>query len=900
MIPLKISIKNFLSYGYPAQTIDFEPYQLMCLSGKNGHGKSALLDAITWALWGQARKISGTVKADEGLVRLGQNNMSVTLDFICNNTTYRAKREFTLSTNKSYTNVEFGILDASGTYKSLTDKTIRTTQEKIEKIIGLNFETFVNSIFLRQGQSHEFSKKSPKERKDILCSILGLEQFESIKRRILDATKIYTHEKEYLDKTNTRIIQEIEHAPSITASYQTTCDTLAIIITHEHTSNKQLELLDQEKKKLDQEYSQHQLLIAQHASLLKQVHEIKKYISQESTHWRRLHHKKITAQGYSADTLFLLEKEFYALQEQYAQRISLQAQVMHTQQALNKLTTELNTLHMRTIASIENTISGHKLNANTLAQKSTDYQEKYAQLCQQETEYAQKKAILENALKNSVAHQQKLIIEEQQYEKRKNYYHKFTTKLTSLREQVTTQNTQKHSINQQSNCPLCTQELNPLLQQTVLNHFAQQEALSHHHITRLSSILTHLKELLLEQRTRIEALKKEQHNHIAYTTQYTALLEQIALLAEQKKNTHKNIQELLTKIADTQKQLQDAITLTTTTESQYEHTTKNNPDYQKLALAISELEQKITALSFDQVHYEHIKVQYDKANIYRTEYNNLQKELHGQEHRRIAIRASIEQCKMHALELKKLAQLISNSTIQERMTHIEDLCAEHKRTLNKLSEQKNGVLQQKGRLEQQQAIIAKYQEELGINQKRLLELEQQLDNLQVLAQAVGKEGIQALLIENALPELEHDANALLSKLTENQAQIHIESLKDLKNGGIKETLIINISDAMGIRPYELFSGGEAFRIDFALRIALSQLLARRAGTSLQTLIIDEGFGSQDEEGLAHIMDALHKIQDNFSKIIIVSHLASMKDQFPTQFFVHKGPHGSTVNVIHQG
>ena len=67
MIPLQLSLKNFLSYGAHLQTIDFSPYNLICLAGKNGHGKSALLDALTWALWGQARKINGAVKADEGL-----------------------------------------------------------------------------------------------------------------------------------------------------------------------------------------------------------------------------------------------------------------------------------------------------------------------------------------------------------------------------------------------------------------------------------------------------------------------------------------------------------------------------------------------------------------------------------------------------------------------------------------------------------------------------------------------------------------------------------------------------------------------------------------------------------------------------------------------------------------
>ena len=151
-----------------------------------------------------------------------------------------------------------------------------------------------------------------------------------------------------------------------------------------------------------------------------------------------------------------------------------------------------------------------------------------------------------------------------------------------------------------------------------------------------------------------------------------------------------------------------------------------------------------------------------------------------------------------------------------------------------------------------------------------------------------------------MPEIEQEANELLAKLTDNQAQIFIESLRDLKKGGAKETLDINISDTMGIRPYEMFSGGEAFRIDFALRIALSKMLARRAGTSLQTLIIDEGFGSQDEEGLAHIMDALYRIQDDFAKVIIVSHLPAMKDQFPVNFNIEKKPSGSVINIIEQG
>jgi exonuclease SbcC len=113
MIPLKLSIKNFLSYGPTVQTIDFEPYHLICLNGKNGHGKSALLDALTWALWGQARKIAGTLKPDEQLLRLGQTQMMVSLDFLIHNKHYRIRREYSTTYGKPYSALDFAYVDSS-------------------------------------------------------------------------------------------------------------------------------------------------------------------------------------------------------------------------------------------------------------------------------------------------------------------------------------------------------------------------------------------------------------------------------------------------------------------------------------------------------------------------------------------------------------------------------------------------------------------------------------------------------------------------------------------------------------------------------------------------------------------------------------------------------------------
>ena len=166
--------------------------------------------------------------------------------------------------------------------------------------------------------------------------------------------------------------------------------------------------------------------------------------------------------------------------------------------------------------------------------------------------------------------------------------------------------------------------------------------------------------------------------------------------------------------------------------------------------------------------------------------------------------------------------------------------------------------------------------------------------LRDLAQAFGKKGIQAMLIEMAIPEIEIEANKLLARMTDNRMHIKMETQRETKKGDVMETLDINISDELGTRNYEMFSGGEAFRIDFAIRIALSKLLARRAGAPLPTLIIDEGFGTQDSTGIEKIKEAITSIQDDFEKILVITHIADFKDAFPVRIEVVKTSEGSTI------
>lgn len=175
-----------------------------------------------------------------------------------------------------------------------------------------------------------------------------------------------------------------------------------------------------------------------------------------------------------------------------------------------------------------------------------------------------------------------------------------------------------------------------------------------------------------------------------------------------------------------------------------------------------------------------------------------------------------------------------------------------------------------------------------------------------LALAFGKKGIQAMIIESAIPEIEDESNRLLDKLTEGRMKIALETQKETKTkvqtaeGKIHatvETLDIIISDEMGERPYELYSGGETFRVNFALRLAISKLLANRAGARLQFLVIDEGFGTQDAPGRARLVEVLDTIKNDFEKILVITHIEELKEEFPTRIEVSKNAGGSTFEVV---
>jgi exonuclease SbcC len=193
MIPVRVQVRNFLTYGEadgggPIE-FDFEGSRLWSISGNNGSGKSAVFDAITYALFGHHR---GGATGDGRLIRKGARQCEATFEFRADGQLYRVRRTVARRTGppagragkrqqeaKERQAARFD--PASGEWEPVpgTDSDAalgRWVQERL----GLGYDTFVTSVLLRQGESDRFITARDAERFDILRQLLGLQAYQQL------------------------------------------------------------------------------------------------------------------------------------------------------------------------------------------------------------------------------------------------------------------------------------------------------------------------------------------------------------------------------------------------------------------------------------------------------------------------------------------------------------------------------------------------------------------------------------------------------------------------------------------------------------------------------------------------------------------------------------------------
>ncbi|GGG57326.1 nuclease SbcCD subunit C [Kocuria dechangensis] len=126
---------------------------------------------------------------------------------------------------------------------------------------------------------------------------------------------------------------------------------------------------------------------------------------------------------------------------------------------------------------------------------------------------------------------------------------------------------------------------------------------------------------------------------------------------------------------------------------------------------------------------------------------------------------------------------------------------------------------------------------------------------------------------------------------------------DAKDGGRKSGLGLQVEDAWtnARRGTESLSGGETFMASLALALGLADVVqAQAGGVEIDTLFVDEGFGSLDEETLEEVLDTIDGLRERGRVIGLVSHVQEMKARIPHQILVRRSPRGSTLAVTSAG
>jgi len=696
MIPVELELHNFLAYRDPPLLI-LDGVHVVCLAGENGAGKSSILDAITWSLWGKARSNS-----PDDLIHQGETEMRVALTFLQGEERFRVIRQ-RKSGKRGSSILELQAWDNTvDSWRGLSDATMRDTQAKIDELLRMDYDTFVNSAFLLQGRADEFTTKTPAQRKQVLANILGLTVWEIYEGRVRD-----------------RI----------------------------NASRAGIERLEGRLAEIDRELSQR----AQYEKELKEAEARANTLGEQ---------------------LAVSEKEWSGLEETRTELVGLQRQIDDLTRRIQQREAEINEAEREQQAAKEQADRAAIDAALQSVQASLaelEPLEQERQALEVEREQATKEAATLRGINEALG-----------------------PETEPIKVRVETLQAADEPI-----CPTCNQPLS------------------------------------------------EEHSH----SLIAELEAEIGSRREQYRTNREQVGELERNIANLDQRRKDL-----------SERLKERPA----------LEKKAGELGAALGHADDAK---KRAQALQERIERWKKELTVDNDDRTKLDEKADRSE----ELLRKASLT-----------LADL--DRFRADKRLADERVGAARQ-----QIAAIEALEKQRDQRVTQRDAEAEA-LRDYEELREAFSKRGVPAMIIETVVPELERTANDLLVRMTEGRMHVRIETQREIKTGELREALDIIISDELGSRPYELYSGGEAFRIDFAIRIALSRLLANRAGAQLRSLFIDEGFGTQDLRGREHLVSAINSIQDDFDLILVITHIDELKEAFPTRIEVTKTSDGSTYQL----
>ena len=850
MIPLQLRVRNFMCYC-DVPPLNFEGIHLACLTGANGHGKSALLDAITWALWGRAR-----AKRDDELIHQGETEMDVEFIFDLGGTVYRVLRKRD-SSKGGRTLLDFQVRDQDR-FRSITEPTIRATQAAIIRLLRMDYDTFTNSAFLLQGRADAFTTRTPAERKQVLADILSLNRYDEYEQRTKDQAREKDRQIAELEGTLRDLDRELAHQPEYEADLDQAEARVATLSAAHKQADAALRELRHEQQTLEHQQAGMRDLDRR---LAQAEHELNEVETQLGQHQQRLAlHEAILAQRQQVEEGYAGLTAARQIEAAWNERLLQTAQIQERQRALERVSDiarrELD-LTLGRLAERIRELERRAGGASTHERELAEVRGRLRQLVERQAERDTAQVQIQSLAQESARLQ---VHNEQLYAEMEALKEKLQLLLRETGE---------------AECPVCGQALSDEQRDDLIARFEQEgTTLGDAHranSARRRSVGTETKHL----ETEIQGLDRE-----------------LATQAGQQRR-EAQFEQALAQAREASDELESPRAELAVMEGRLHAGDYAWAEQAQLAGLAAELE----AVGYDPAAHQQAHAEVAALADLEAAYHRLQgatqrvdeelatlKDLRARQARwQETVAEDRAQRKTLASDVARLPQVVAQ--VQAKSAELDELQVQASRARLAL-----GAAQQK--LDYCRSLIAERARRAD-DRQRLAEGKAILDELRL---AFGKKGIQAMIIEAAIPEIEFEANRLLSRMTDSRMHVRMETQRETLRGDNVETLDINIADELGTRPYDLYSGGEAFRVNFAIRIALSKLLARRAGAQLQTLVIDEGFGTQDAEGRERLVEAITSIQDDFARILVITHIEELKDAFPVRIEVTKTAHGSQISL----
>lgn len=848
MLPKKLIVRNFLAYR-ASEPIVFEGIHLACLTGSNGAGKSSLLDAITWVLWGKAR-----ASRDEDLIHHAENDMSVELYFEQDGAQFHIIRRKSRSGRKA--DLNWWVVADDGSQNPMPGDSIPQKEREIVNLLRMTYDTFVHSAFLQQGKADAFISLKPTERKRVLAEILDLDRFKAYEEAARDQALRLKAQVTELDGRISHIDSELAGEPALRAKLAHASEALAEAETIHAAAAEAYEGVRGTKDRL-------------------RVAEDRKA------------ERERLARGY-ADDLNQIQAQITTTQAQlarYSETLAAEAEIEGGYQQLQQARAESEALNAALSQLRVLQLQQRDLDAELQRQRSALETELAAGMAQRDgltATIAKADPAALGALEAQIA-----ALEAQETEKAE-----LETALKQVEQQRAALTGENKALYQQMNALILRIERLEALQDAACPTCGQPLTDAHRH-----DVITEWKSDGKAQGDTYRANEASLKVMQADIERITPRLAELTIALKGMRALQKRHGELQAAQKEARKAERDLIKVESALAA-LENTLATGSFGAEIRAQLADLAAQEAALGYDDAHASSTRAAMQTLSAYDARHRELENVRANMPLAQAALEGHQLRAERVSAALAEVQQALAG--LESELITLRGLVAEEQRlfeALNEASRVRQGA---------QDAVRDASQEIRALEIQRAKRDE--LANLretartqrtyyETLREAFGKNGIPADIIESAIPELEDEANRLLGLMTEGRMSLRLRTQKQsASTGNISETLELDVSDGQDTRAYEMFSGGEAFRVNFALRVALSKLLSRRAGAQLRTLFIDEGFGTQDEEGRFRLVEAINRVQHDFDLILVITHFDDLKDSFPVQIQVEKFPEGSRVSV----